>query len=43
MEDVVLKRLPKSLVEFEITVPEAEVLAGMNSAANKISADVGIK
>ena len=43
MEDIIFKKLPKSLVEFEITVPEAEVLAGMNSAANKISADVGIK
>ena len=43
MEDIIFKKLPKSLVEFEITVPEAEALAGMNSAANKISADVGIK
>ena len=43
MEGIILKKLPKSLVEFEITVPEAEVLAAMNSAANKISADVGIK
>ena len=43
MNDIVIKKLLKSLVEFEITVPEAEVLAGMNSAANKISADVGIK
>ena len=43
MNDIVIKKLLKSLIEFEITVPEAEVLAGMNSAANKISADVGIK
>lgn len=43
MEDIVIIKLLKSLVELKITVPEAEVLLEMDRAANRISAEIEIK